>query len=642
MGRKLQYKRLVMLTVLLAAAFAGLGYRLVNLQLMPHPELTEEAEKNTHYTYRLEARRGDIFDAKNNQLATSVFVKTVFADPSLIGNHQTQVAHAIAPLLQMDENELIQKLTPTTHANKKGEILTNRYVLLKHKVSTETWEKVWNRMTNLALVPPGVIEKKLPKKEKQFLHDLRLQAICTEPLDDQLRVYPNANLAAQVLGFVGVVERTNTEGKRYFETAGKAGIELYMDDKLDGVGGWRVTERDGYHSELLRLREQDVEARDGYNVILTIDSVIQHDVEIALAEAMQKSSPISASAIVIEPKTGKILAMASLPNFNPNNPGVLTDPTAQKNRLIVDVAEPGSTFKSVVVSSALSDGIVKLSDQFNCESGRFAFAGRILHDHESYAMLTVENIVAKSSNIGAAKVGILMGKERLYQHLREFGFGQRTGIQLPGESRGILHDVKDVKHWTEVSIAQIPMGQGVAVTSLQMAMAMSAIANNGVLMRPLLVNSLQAQDGTVIAKYSPQPVRRVISESSVPLILQALKAVVTDGTAKNAAMTNYTVAGKTGTAQKNDGHKYYMDKYYASFIGFFPADNPEVLIYVSLDEPKGSLHQGGQAAAPVFKEIAEKVANYMNIPPDKAVEAAVPDVLSSVSAEQPLRTAARQ
>jgi cell division protein FtsI (penicillin-binding protein 3) len=288
----------------------------------------------------------------------------------------------------------------------------------------------------------------------------------------------------------------------------------------------------------------------------------------------------------------------------------------------------------VVISSALSDGVIKLTDEFNCEHGRFNYAGRILHDHVSLGTESVKGIIARSSNIGAAKVGIMMGQEHLYQHLREFGFGQPTGIQLPNESWGILHKVEK---WTKVSIAQIPMGQGVAVTPLQMVMAFAALANKGVLMHPMLVSALQQQDGTVVAKYNPEPVRRVISEDADKDIIEALKAVVTEGTAKTAALTNYTVAGKTGTAQKNDGHKY-LDKYYASFIGFFPADNPEICIYVALDEPKGSLHQGGQAAAPVFKQIAENVANYLNIRPDKGADATGSDGLPSVGAEAPLKT----
>lgn len=635
MGKKLQYKRLLMLTMLLAAAFAGLGYRLVDLQVLQHGGLLEEAQRNTHYTYRLQPRRGDILDDRGNLLATSVFVKTVFGDPVLISNREPEVAHAIAPLLQMSESEIIQKLTPKTHVNEKGETVTNRYVVLKRKVPSDVWEKIRERMEKLTF---GVNEKHLPKKEQAFYHDLREKGICTDPADDQMRIYPNGSLAAHVLGFVGTSDRTNNSGWHVQDTAGKDGIELYFDSKLRGVGGWRVTERDGHHREVVALREEDVEAHDGLNVVLTIDSVIQHYVEMALAEAMQKHSPISVSGMVIRPRTGEILAMAMLPNYDPNNPGVLSDPTAEKNRVVLDVAEPGSTFKAVVVSAALSDGIVKLTDQFDCEHSRFSFAGRVLHDHESYGVLSVENIIAKSSNIGAAKIGILMGQERLYEHLREFGFGEKTGIQLPKESRGILNDLTN---WHKISIAQVPMGQGVAVTPLQMAMAMCAIANKGVLMRPMLVKALQEQDGTVVTKFAPQAVRRVISEAADREIIEALKTVVTDGTAKNAAMTNYTVAGKTGTSQKNDGHKY-LDKYYASFIGFLPADNPEICIYVSLDDPKGSLHQGGQAAAPVFKEIAEKTANYLNIKPDKGSGGTAPDSLLTVGAEQLLRTVAHR
>jgi cell division protein FtsI/penicillin-binding protein 2 len=634
MGKKLQSKRLLMLTLLLAAAFVGLGYRLVDLQVLQHAELLHEAESNTHYTYRLEARRGNILDSRGNLLATSVFVKTVFADPKLIGNHAAEVARAIAPLLQVNESELVQKLTPKIHAGEKGEALTNRYVVLKRKVPSETWDRIRQTMDKLTF---AVNEKDLSKKQREFYKELRQKAIATEPLDDQLRVYPNGILAAHVLGFTGMTERTNSNGLRTQEVVGKDGIECTLDAKLKGVGGWRVTERDGQHREVVALREEDVEPHDGMNVALTIDSVIQHYAEVAVAGAMQKYSPISASAMVIRPQTGELLALAVMPNYDPNNPGAMTDPSAERDRVVVDVAEPGSTFKSVVVASALNDGTVKLTDQFDCGHGRFEFAGRVLHDHESYGVLTTEYVVAKSSNIGAAQIGIKMGEQRLYEHLKEFGFGQRTGIELPGESKGIL---PNVKKWYPVSIAQIPMGQGVAVTPLQMAMALCAIANKGVLMRPMIVSEVREQDGTVVTKYAPERVRRVISEEADREIIQALKTVVTDGTAKNAAMTNYTVAGKTGTAQKNDGHKYYQDKYYASFIGFFPADNPEICIYVSLDEPKGSLHQGGQAAAPVFKEIAEKTANYLNIHPDKNVDTGLPDTLPSVRVEPPLRTAA--
>jgi len=258
----------------------------------------------------------------------------------------------------------------------------------------------------------------------------------------------------------------------------------------------------------------------------------------------------------------------------------------------------------------LNDRTVTLKDVFNCERGRFSFGGRVLHDHESYNVLSVESIITKSSNIGAAKIGIKMGSRRLHEYLCEYGFGMPTGIQLPSESRGIVHPTEK---WSKVTIAQIPMGHGVAVTRLQMAMAMSALANKGSLMRPMLVNRLVDPDGNVVAQYQPQRVRQVISETAAQQMVQALKTVVTsDGTAARAALTNYVVAGKTGTAQKAGGGGYLPGKYVSSFIGFFPADNPEVCISIVLDEPKNG-HYGGQVAAPIFHQAAEGIANYLNI-----------------------------
>jgi cell division protein FtsI/penicillin-binding protein 2 len=615
MVKQLQYRRLLMLVLLLAAAFVGLGYRLVDLQVLRHPQLVEEARNKTRHTYPLEPRRGDILDAKGNLLATSVFVKTVCADPSLIGNHQAEVAHAIAPILKLNEHELAQRLTEHPRINKQGEVTTNHYVRLKQKVSTEDWERVRTAMSNLTF---GIDEKRLPKKDRDFCRILREKAISTDPVDDQLRTYPNQRLASHVLGYVGTIEHTNADS-HWEEAGGVDGIERYFNTQLSGIRGRRVSERDRQNREMVALRVEDIEAQDGLNVVLTVDSVIQHIVETELAEVMKRESPISASGIVIRPKTGEILAMAVLPDYDPNNPGA--EPEASRHdRIISYIAEPGSTFKIVVVSGALNDQIVRLTDEFDCEHGRFAFAGRVLHDHAPYGTLSVEDIIAHSSNIGAGKIGIKMGEHRLYDYVKDFGFGDATGIPLPGEVRGLVYPVKK---WSKVSIAQIPMGQGVAVTSLQMAMAMCAIANGGVLMRPMLVNRLQDQDGNVAIKYSPQEVRRVLSDQADKEIIEALKKVVSDqGTAPKAKLDNYTVAGKTGTAQKPP---YDLNKFYASFIGFFPADDPEICIYVSLDEPKGALHQGGQVAAPTFKDIAEKVANYLNIHPDRQLEQAALD-----------------
>ncbi len=348
-------------------------------------------------------------------------------------------------------------------------------------------------------------------------------------------------------------------------------------------------------------------------MVLTIDGVIQHIVETALTNAMDKHTPISITGIVIRPQTGEILAMATLPDFDPNNPGA-SSADARRDRVISDIMEPGSTFKIVVVSGALNDGVVQLTDTFDCDHGHFAYAGRVLHDHEPFDMLTTESIITKSSNIGAAKIGIRLGEDRLYDYAWDFGFGQRTGIPLPGEVAGILHPVKD---WSKVSIAQIPMGQGVAVTRLQMAMAMCAIANGGNLMQPMLVSRLVDRNGDIVAQYAPQVIRQVINPATDKLMIEALKTVVSpEGTAPDAALKDYVVAGKTGTAQKAGPGGYQSGKYFASFVGFFPADNPQLCISVVMDDPKEGYY-GGQVCGPIFREIAERCASYLNLPPDE-------------------------
>ncbi len=620
MVKQLHYKRLLWLTVLLAAAFVGLGYRLVDLQVVRHGELSKEARSNTQYTFKLQPRRGDILDCNGNLLATSVFVKTVCADPSLIGGHQAEVAQELAPLLQMPEGELEKRLAPHWQINKKGETNEVKYVMLRRKVSTDAWEKIQQVMTN---VPAGLDFKHLPRKEQAFYRNLRTKAIFTEEVDDQLRNYPNGALAAHVIGYMSMADVTNN-GVREQVAVGVDGIERKFDAKLRGVAGWRVTERDRQEREMVAMREQEVAPHDGLSVALTIDAVIQHIVEKALADGMREHSPVSISGMVIRPRTGEILAMATLPNFDPNNPGG-SPVEARNDRIITDVEEPGSTFKIVVVSGALNDHTVKLTDQFDCENGHFLFAGKILHDHKPYGILPVTGIITKSSNIGAAKIGILMKEQRLYDYIRGFGFGSLTGIPLPAESRGIVHGVTN---WTKLSISRIPMGHEIGVTCLQMVMAMSAVANKGVLMQPMLVDRLVEADGTVAVKYYPQEVRRIISEEADHDIVEALKTVVTeDGTAVGAAMTNYTVAGKTGTAQENDGHTYSNTKFFSSFIGFFPADNPEICIYVGMDAPKEG-HYGGDTAAPIFKEIAVQAANYLNIRPDKGNPSGLPEMVT--------------
>jgi cell division protein FtsI (penicillin-binding protein 3) len=606
MAKRLQYRRLLLLALLLLAAFAGLGYRLVDLQILRHDELSELAQQNTQRQFFFVPRRGDILDRKGNLLATSVAAKVICADPSLMGTHQAEIARAIAPLLQMNEVDLCQRLMPRVSKNEKGEPATNRFVRLKAKVPAETWQQIQTTMKSLSF---GQDEKKLPAATQAFYRALRQTAVFSQ--DYPLRVYPNQALAAHVLGFASTEER-KLDDHRVNEIDGKDGIELTFDSKLSGVPGWRLTETDKRGREVVALREQDLEPRDGLNVVLTIDAVVQHMLESALAEAMEKHTPISASGMVIRPRTGEILALATLPDFDPNNPGA-APADARRNRIISDVMEPGSTFKIVVVSGALNDGTVTLNDPYDCEHGRFVFAGRELHDHEAYGTLSVKTIITKSSNIGAAKIGIKMGPNRLYDYITRFGFGERTGLPLPGEVRGIVHPVKS---WNKVSVAQLPMGHYIAVTRLQMIMAMCAIANKGVLMRPMLVDRLEDRNGKVLARYSAQPVRQILSEDAARQMIEALKTVVSpDGTAPKASLEHYTVAGKTGTAQKPEAGGYSHDKFVSSFIGFFPADEPELCIAIIMDEPKEGYY-GGMVAGPVFRQVAERSANYLNIRPD--------------------------
>lgn len=595
---------------MLVGAFVLLALRLVDLQVLRHEELRERAQQNTVRRIKIPARRGDILDARGNLLASSAMVKNICANPSLIGNRQAEVARAIAPILGLNEAHLYQKLLATNRVNDEGKLVAKMYVAITNRVPAETWERVRQTMAKLSI--PDMEGRKLTDKERSFLQGLRQQAIALDGPDDQVRRYPHGALAAHVLGFVG--RNGDTNSIDFNQLLGMDGIERTFDEKLSGTAGWRITEKDRRGNEMVPLRDQDVPARDGFNVMLTIDTVVQNILEEALAEGLNDTGAENITGIILRPRTGEILGMASLPDFNPNQ--VPTNPELRRNRLIGDVCEPGSTFKIVVVSGALEDRVVTLRDVFDCENGTFRYGGRPLRDAHPYGLLSVESIITKSSNIGAAKIGIKLGEDRLYNHLCDFGFGLRTGISLPAESPGIVHPVSK---WSKVSIVQIPMGHGVAVTRLQMAMAMGALANDGWLMRPMLVSRVQDNSGNIITQYQPQRVRQVVSEATAKQMVQALKTVVGPaGTAKQASLTNYTVAGKTGTAEKPGKGGYLRDQFISSFIGFFPADNPEVCISIVLDTPdsKKGGHTGGAVAAPIFKQVATAVAGYLHIRPD--------------------------
>jgi cell division protein FtsI (penicillin-binding protein 3) len=641
MRKPFQKKMLWVMVGAMIAGFFGLGYRLVDLQVVQHVELGEIAQSNTRRAYYLTAPRGDIRDANGNLLATSKLVKTVCADPTLIcnervGNRQSEVAQVLSPILQMSQAELVKLLQTRMLTNRAGKTVPDQYVVLKHKVSQEDWKRVTDAMHRINLV---MDDKSRLVKEPYEYQSLRERAIFSE--DDQLRVYPNKNRAAHVLGYVGTATDSMTSNvlvaaeaakgvsiavapdnkkndgdlnmRRPVEMEGKDGVERTLEQALKGVPGWRATELDMKRRELVAFRDQDVPARPGMTATLTLDLGLQEILETELADAAQKHSPVSISGIIIRPATGEVLAMATLPNFDPNNPGAF-DPNVRRNRVITDLAEPGSTYKIVVVTGALNEKKVTPGELFDCEQGHFVFAGRVLRDHGRYGVLSVEQIITKSSNIGAAKIGIKMGADLLYQYERAFGFGERTGIELPGERIGLVYAPE---HWTKLSISRIPMGQEVAVTPMQMVMAMSAIANGGKLMRPWIVNRLQDENGKVVQQYEPQVVRQVCTEATARQMVAALKTVVaTNGTAVQAQLENYIVAGKTGTAQKSGGRLGYLPgKYFSSFIGFFPADRPELCISVVMDEPRNG-YFGGLAAAPCFHNIGERAAKYLSIRPD--------------------------
>jgi cell division protein FtsI/penicillin-binding protein 2 len=600
-------RRLLALTIFMGLVFAALAARLVDLQVWQHDRYRAIAEKLTKRVYFREPRRGDILDVHGNPLATSLPVKRVCADPSLMGRHHAEVARALAPVLQYEPGELGRLLFPW-RTNSDGTITQRKFVDLRRKVSVEQWQQVTQTMAQLTF---DVDDRKLPKAERRLYRALRQNSVFSE--DDQLRVYPSGQLAAHVLGFVQEVDREFNESS-VSELKGVDGIERWFHTQLAGMRGWRITETDGRKREVVIKREQDVEARPGLNVVLTIDMVIQNILETELAEGMEKFSPVSAMGMVTRPRTGEILAMAVVPTFDPNQPGRALIEN-RRNRIISDQVEPGSTFKIVAISAALNEGVVKLTDTIDCEGGIWYFMGRPLRDHGRHENLSVENVITKSSNIGTAKIAIMMGERRLYDYVRAFGFGSRTGITLDGEVFGTVHQVKD---WDRLKISRIPMGQGIAVTHLQMLMAMSAIANKGRLMQPLLVSRLETPNGEMFAQYHPRMVRRVITEQAARDTVHALKTVVkTDGTAVKAQLEHYTVAGKTGTAEK-PGVGGYTDDYVASFIGFFPADDPEVCISIMFDAPDVSKgYYGGQTAAPTFRRVAEQVANYMKIRPDR-------------------------
>ena len=591
--------------IILLVGFLPVGRQLVMWQVVQREELMPKVGSHLKKQI-LEGYRGNILDAHGEKLAISVPQKTLVADATLLSSLDlpASVAPAIvqktAEVLGVKEQLIWDRLSRSS-----------QYVIIAHKVD----ESLYNRLTNeIARLDFGVDPRQLPSRQRAILRQARQGAIYADEKDEFLRVYPNGQLGAHVLGYVDGSHK------------GLTGIERQFDGLLRAYDGTRVIERDAFGEALWIYKKDEVLPHDGFDVQLTLDQVVQTILEDELQRAFKERQPDSAIGIVMRPRTGEILAMAACPTFTPGAPGEKLAGESEmamldrlRNRCIADVAEPGSTFKIVTVAGALDKGVVTLQDSFDCHMPWY-FCGVPLRDSHHYGNLTVKEIITKSSNIGAGKIAATrLGQEGLYNYIKAFGFGARTGVQLPGEVRGIAHPTKA---WSAISIAHIPMGHEVAVTPLQMICAMSAIANGGVRMQPMIVSGIRDRSGQLVGRFDPKPVCQVIRKEAANLMVEALMTVTEKGgTGTRGAVRGFDVAGKTGTAQKLEGG-HYVQKYYSSFVGFFPALQPEICVLISLDNPHdpGGEYYGGAVAAPVFQAVAERVAKTLSIRPDRPEE----------------------
>jgi cell division protein FtsI/penicillin-binding protein 2 len=485
-------------------------------------------------------------------------------------------------------------------------------VLLQRGVEPATWTSI---QAALARESFGLPTNRPSSRQRALLKSLRRWTLFA--LDDQRRYYPYGESLAQVLGFVG----TATNGHLL---QGKWGLEARLDPLLAGQNGVCASSQDAAGNELAFCRTTELPVRDGAQVVLTVDLTLQQVVEQALAKVVARYHPTNASCVIVKPATGEVLALASLPTFSPQLPGA-SPPAGWRNHVISDRYEVGSVFKVFTLAAALDRGVVNLDEPIFCENGHWTYLNSTLRDDDHhYGYLSVRDCLAKSSNIGFAKIGLRVGANALYSSIVQFGFDRPAGLPLPYETGGFIHRPTD---WTPTSITRVAIGHELAVSQMQLAMAYAAIANGGVLMQPLLVKQLNHADGSLWGRYGPKPVRRVVTPETARLVRDAMRAVVEHGTGQLAALPGYSVAGKTGTAQKSDGHRIIPGHFYCSFVGLVPAGQPELVIAVAVDDP-GSTAYGGTVAAPVFREIAAHAVVLLGIQPDQMPVPARPLVLT--------------
>lgn len=536
--------------------FIALVTRAYQIQVLNGQHLKARADRQHTATLRVESERGIIFDRNGEKLAVSVMADSLFADPSKIKDLRG-TATKLALVLKIDKESLFKKMSGAKNFSWLARRITPDQTALIEALDLD-----------------GVFIIKEPK-----------------------RFYPNGELAGHLIGFVGL------------DANGLEGLEFRFNEHLKGEPEQLKWTRDARGRRLYpRIEPAAASHQGGANVVLTIDSRIQYLVESQLKEAVQSKGAKGGLAVVMDPKTGEILALANEKSFDPNHfskQGAVRG----KNRVIVDCFDPGSTFKPFLAAAALEEGVYKETDQVFCENGNYAVADRVIREaqRKKHGYLSFADIIKYSSNIGSVKIAERLGKEKFYNYITRFGFGQKSGIDLPGETAGLL---RPVRNWTRVDAATIAFGQGVSVTAIQLISALSAIANQGVLMKPYIVRGIVDKNGQVIKKYDPTPVRQVISPQTARRMTALMTHVVgdPDGTGKNARIDHVRVAGKTGTSQKFDFTRrvYSSERVRTSFMGFFPAEDPQVAILVVLDEPQRD-KWGGVASAPVFRNIAEQI-----------------------------------
>ena len=555
--------RLIFVSSLLLLFAVSLIARLANLQITQHKTLLAKSEKQPHHgNLKTYFGRGTIFDRNGNELATNLVVESVFVVPQEVRDRK-YTSKVLASALGQNYDRVYKEVS-----SKK------QFAWIKRKASTDE-----------------IIHLK-----KSALSGVRFRS-------EQKRFYPKRELAANVIGFVGT------------DDYGLAGIEHTYQEELKGVVYSQPIEQDGRGRNIQSLASLSRSNLGNYDLMLTLDEVIQFTTEYYLKKQVERYKADSGMAVVMNPNSGEIYAMANVPQFNPNNYNKFT-PETRKNNTVVSAYEPGSIFKPIVAAAALDKGIAQPQDKFFCEDGSFKIGGRSIGEASGhkYGSLSMQEIIAKSSNIGAIKIAQKLGKDSFYEYIRKFGFGEKTNIQLPGVASGLLGKRKN---WNEHSLASISFGQDIAVTPLQMVVALSAIANGGTLMEPHIAKALM-RDGKIIKEIKPKKIRRVISKKTSRQMMEILKFVVENGTGKKAAIDGFEVAGKTGTAQKyiRETKSYSKTEFISSFIGYAPADDPRLAILVMIDNPKGR-HWGGVVAAPVFVKIAEKSLRHLNVTSSK-------------------------